>query len=159
MILRARRKRFLFQFMQIKRQPTVTPPFERVLAIVAAMVCLIITILFWLSVSAYQPMWPLPALYFIEMITLSIISAFSFVRGDPSAQLITWGAAGIICTFSLLGAFSVGFFYVPVALLFIVIAITSDVRNKRSIPAHLGIFLVGGLAQAALMLVVIQWLH
>ena len=141
--------------MQGTRQTTITSPLERFLAILAAVVCLIITILFWLSVSAYQTMWPLPALYFIEMVALSIISAFIFVRGDPREQFIIWGTAGVISAFSILGALAVGFFYLPVALIFAVIAVTSAVRNKQHITAHLGVFLIAGIAQLALMLAAI----
>jgi len=137
--------------MQVTRQTTITSPLERFLAILGAVVCLIITILFWVSVSAYQTMWPLPGLYFIEMVALSIISAFIFIRGDPRDQFITWGAAGVISAFSILGALSVGFFYLPVALIFAVISVTSAVRNKQRITAHLGIFLIAGIAQMALM--------
>jgi hypothetical protein len=104
-------------------------------------------------------MWPLPALYFIEMVTLSIMSAFSFLRGAPYAQFITWSAAGSISAFSILGAFSVGFFYLPVALLFVLISIISDVRNKQNVVAHLGVFVIAGIVQAALMLMVIRLLY
>jgi len=103
-------------------------------------------------------MWPLPALYFIEMVVLSIISVFIFVRGDPRNQFITWGTAGVISAFSILGALSVGFFYLPVALIFAVISVTSAVRNKQRITAHLGIFLIAGIAQMALMFAAIQLL-
>ena len=142
--------------MQVTRQITIISPLERFLAILGAVVCLIITILFWLSVSAYQTMWPLPGLYFIEMVALSIISAFIFVRGDPRDQFITWGAAGVITAFSILGALSVGFFYLPVALIFAVISVTSAVRNKKRITAYLGIFLIAGIAQLALMFAVVR---
>jgi len=101
-------------------------------------------------------MWPLPGLYFIEMVTLSVISAFRFVRGDPRDQFITWGAAGVISAFSILGALSVGFFYLPVALIFTVISIRSDVRNKLQIAAHLGIFLIAGIVQSAMMFAAIR---
>ena len=137
--------------MQATRQTTITSPLERFLAILGAVVCLLITILFWWSISANQPMWPLPGLYFIEMLALSIVSAFIFVRGDPRNQFITWGTAGVISAFSILGALSVGFFYLPVALIFAVISVTSAVRNKQPIPVHVGIFLIAGIAQMALM--------
>ena len=143
--------------MQVTRQTTITSPLERFLAILGAVVCLIITILFWLSVSAYQTMWPLPALYFIEMVVLSIISAFIFVRGDPRDQFITWGAAGVISAVSILGALSVGFFYLPVALIFAVISVASAVRNKQRITAYSGVFLIAGIAQLALMFAAIRW--
>ena len=141
--------------MPVTKQSIITSPWERVLAILAAVLCLSITILFWLSVSSYQAMWPLPALYFIEIVTLSILSAFMFVRGDPRGQFLTWGAAGVIGIFSILAAFSVGFFYFPFALIFAIISVTSDVRNKKHIPAHLGTFLIAGIAQFALMLAAI----
>jgi hypothetical protein len=144
--------------MQVARQSTIISPLERFLAILGAVICLIITILFWLSVSAYQTMWPLPALYFIEMVALSSISAFLFVRGDPRDKFIIWGAAGVIGAFSILGALSVGFFYLPVALIFVVISVTSDVRNKHHNPAHLRIFVIAGTVQLALMFTAILWL-
>jgi hypothetical protein len=144
--------------MQVTRQPTGISPLERLLAILGAVVCLVITILFWWSVSAYQNMWPLPGLYFIEMVALSSLSAFLFVRGNPRDKVIIWGAAGVIGAFSILGALSVGFFYLPVALIFIVISVTSDVRNKHHIPAHLGIFVIAGIAQLALMFAAIRLL-
>lgn len=138
--------------MTVTKQTMIISPWERVLAILAAVLCLTITILIWWSVSAYQAMWPLPALYFIEIVTLSIISAFLFIRGDPRGPFLTWGAAGVIGVFSILAALSVGFFYFPFALIFAIISITSDVRNKKHIPAHLGTFLLAGIAQFALIM-------
>ena len=137
--------------MPVTKQ-TIISPWERVLAILAAVLCLTITILLWLSVSANQAMWPLPALYFIEIVTLSIISAFMFVRGDPRGPFLTWGTAGVIGVFSILAALSVGFFYLPFALIFAILSISSDVRNKKHIPAHLGTFFLAGIAQFALIL-------
>jgi len=103
-------------------------------------------------------MWPLPGLYFLEMVSLSFISTFIFVRGDPRGSLITWVAAGVMSAFSIIGAFSVGFFYLPVALMLGVISLTWDVRNKQQFLTHLGIFLIAGIVQSALMLAAI-WLR
>ena len=138
--------------MPVTKQTIITSPWERFLAILAAVLCLIITILVWLSVSSYQAMWPLPALYFLEIVTLSILSAFMFVRGDPWGPFLTWVAAGVIGVFSILAALSVGMFYFPFALIFAILSITSDVRNKKHIPAHLGTFFLAGIAQFALIL-------
>ena len=137
----------------------MTSPFERFLAILSAVACLLITIVFWASISAYQTMWPLPGLYFFEVVALSILSALIFVRGNFHQTFITWGAAGAMTAFSILGAFSVGLFYLPIALLIAVISATSDVRNKQRITIGLVSFLIAGLAQAALMLAAIRWLH
>jgi hypothetical protein len=100
-------------------------------------------------------MWPLPGLYFIEIVTLSVVSALLFIRGDPRGQFLTWGTTGAIGAFSILAAFSVGFFYLPVALLFAIISVTFDVRNKKHIPAHLATFLIAGIAQLAVTLAAI----
>jgi hypothetical protein len=145
--------------MQGTRQTLVTSPLERFLAILGAIVCLTITILFWWDASAYQPMWPLPGLYFVEMVALSTIGALFFIRSHPRDKYIPWGAAGAIGAFSILAALSVGVFYVPVALIFTIISITSDLRNQQPMTAHLGIFFIAGLAQAALMVAAIGWLH
>ena len=138
--------------MPVTKQIIITSPWERLLAILAAVLCLTITILVWLSVSSYQATWPLPALYFLEIVTLSILSAFMFVRGDPRGPFLTWGTAGVIGVFSILAALSVGVFYFPFALIFAIISISSDVRNKKHMPAHLGTFFLAGIAQFALIL-------
>jgi hypothetical protein len=141
--------------MQGARQGVIVSRLERILAILAALVCLIITLVFWFSISPYQSMWPLPGFYFVEIVSLSFISTYIFVRGDPHGSLMTWVAAGVISAFSFLGAASVGLFYLPVVLLFSVISLTWDVRNKQNRPARLGIFLIAGIAQSALMLAAI----
>ena len=141
--------------MQVTRQTIMISPLERFLAILGAVVCLIITLVFWFSISPYESMWPLPGFYFVEIVSLSFISTFIFVRGDPRGSLMTWVAAGVISAFSFLGAASVGFFYLPIALMFSVISLIWDVRNKQQRLTHLGIFLIAGIVQSALMLAAI----
>ena len=120
------------------------------------LVCLVVTVPIWRSISAQQGMWPLPGLYLLEMVALSVLCAFAFYRGGPRSQFITWGALGVFLAFSILGAFSIGFFYLPVALIFGAAAIIADVKDKdrdvRRIGAHLAVCVIAGLAQAALML-------
>ena len=142
--------------MQVARQTVMVSRLERILAILAAALCLIITLLFWFSISNYQNIWPLPSLYFIELVAISFISTFIFVRGDPLGSLITWSAAGVITAFSILGAFSIGLFYLPIALLFTAVSITWDVRNKQHLTAHLGIFFIAGIVQSVLMFIAIR---
>jgi hypothetical protein len=137
--------------MQGARQSVMISRLERILAILAAVACLIITLVFWFSLSPDDSRWPLPGLYFVEIVSLSFISTYIFVRGDPRGSLMTWVAAGVLSAFSFLGAASVGFFYLPVALMFSVISLIWDVRNKQNKPARLGIFLIAGIAQSALM--------
>ena len=142
--------------MQTARQTVVISRMEQFLAILAAIACLFITLICWSSIRAQQTMWPLPGSYFMEMLALSVVSAFLVVRGDPRGSLATWGTAGAMSVFSILGAFSVGFFYLPVALLFGVVSVSWDIRNKESLPTHLGVFLIAGIVQLLLMLIVIS---
>ena len=104
-------------------------------------------------------MWPLPGLYFLEMLALSVVSSFIFVRGDLRSRFITWGAAGAMGVFSILGALTVGFFYLPIALITAGISFTSAVRNKQRFTAHWLSFILGAIAQVALMLAIIRCSH
>jgi hypothetical protein len=137
-----------------------TRPFERILAIAGAGICLVVTVILSGSIGAQQNLWPLPGLYFIEMAVLSLVCALlAFVADNPLSQFITWVSVGIFTGFSILGAWSVGFFYLPVAVIFAVIVIRSDLRIKRHIAAHIGVWLIAGLVQVILMLVVIRSLY
>jgi hypothetical protein len=133
--------------------------FDRILASAGTVVCLAFTAFLWINIGAQQSLWPLPALYFIEMAALSMACALLvFFDGSPLGRFITWGAVGIFTAFSILGVLSVGFFYLPVAIIFAVIALRSDLRNKQHMAAHIGIGLLAGIVQAALMLVAIHFL-
>jgi hypothetical protein len=143
----------------MNRQTVTTHWLEKSLALLGVAACLIITIVIGGNVSSYQPMWPLPGLYFLEMAAFSLFSTFMFIRGNPSRGFIIWGTVGALTAFSILGAFSVGFFYLPVVLIFAIVAITSDVRNRQPIWSHLGVCVLAGLIQAALMLAAIRWLY
>jgi len=124
-----------------------------------AVFCLVLTAILWVSISAYQSLWPLPALYFIEMAALAVVCALLvFFNGDPRGQFIIWGSLGIFIAFSILGALSVGFFYLPVAIIFGVIAILSDIREKQPVALHLGVCLIAGIVQVILMLAAIRLL-
>ena len=142
-----------------KSSPKTTRPLERILAIAGLIACLVVTAILWLGISAQQPMWPLPGLYFIEMAVLSMVCALlAFGNGNSRGQFILWGAVGIFIAFSILGAMSVGFFYLPVAIIFGAIAILSDIRKKQPIATHLGVGLLAGIVQVVLMLMVIHLL-
>jgi hypothetical protein len=138
--------------------PNKTNSLEKFLAVLAAIICLAFTGIIWWSISAHQAMWPLPGLYFLELVALSMLSIVVFVYGRGRIRVIPWIAAGVFLTFAILGALSVGPFYLPVALIYAGISITSDIRNKQPILAHMGISLAAALVQAALMLLVIRWL-
>ena len=139
--------------------PYAPHPIDRAAAMLAAVVCLLTTLAIWQSVSAHQPMWPLPGLYFVELPAVSLAAALRCNLGSSWARHATWAALGIVLAFSILGAFSVGMLYLPVAVLLAVAGISSDLRVGQRITAHVGICLGTALAQAALMLLAVRLLY
>lgn len=129
---------------------------EPYLAIIAAAGCVVITVAVWWDFSAVQPMWPLPALYLIEVTAVSIAAATAFLSGRRRGWPIPWAAVGILMAFCILGMFSVGPLYLPTTLLLAIACVTSGIRNRVNLGIAFGIVLVAGLVQAAVMLTVIR---
>jgi len=141
---------------------TIIRNLEQLLALTATGICLIVCVYIWSILRAQQPIWPLPGLYLLEMLAVSILGLWSIGSNETRLSrlrgFLTWVTVGILFAFVVLGALSVGFLIAPVAILFAIAAILSDHRQGHNLVAHLGIGLVAALAQAALMLDVIRWL-
>lgn len=135
-----------------------TLPWERFLAVAGVVICLAVTNIIWRNISAYQPMWPLPGFYLVEIAGLSILAAFAFFRSVPIDGFITWGSVGLIGAFCLLAALSVGFYYVPVAFIFAIISLTRDLRSKQRLAAHLLVCFLAAIGQTALTFAAIRLL-
>ena len=122
----------------------------------AAAVCVVLTAVIWLSVSQQQEMWPLPALYLLEMAAASLVGLWGIFQGDMAGNWAAWVAAGAVFGFALIGGFSVGFFYLPVAGLLGLAALWQERKMWRRLPLHIGLALLAAVAQAALMLGLIR---
>lgn len=131
----------------------VVRPIERILALLNGVAIVFITVLIWRSVAAYQPIWPFPAGYFIELVVVGVLVALAFSIGATFRSVAAWAAAGVFAAFVVLGAFSVGFAYLIPALLFLALAIVTVASHPRKILAHVGIFLAAAAAQIAIMFV------
>jgi hypothetical protein len=125
---------------------------EQILAILGAALCLAVTFMMWRAISVHQSMWPAPGLYFIEVSVVSVASASLSLRGSAPSRAAVWVSAGIVLAFSLLGAFSVGLYYFPVAVLFIFAGFAADIRAGQRLLGHVGLFLAAGIVQAAVIL-------
>jgi hypothetical protein len=125
---------------------------ERVVAALAAVVCLVLTIRIWLVVGQDQPMWPLPAAYLLEVLALAAAAALISIMGRSIGGLIIWIATGAISAFAVLASFSVGLFYSPVVLLLLVSGLLAAWRQRRRIPIYLACAVGAGLLQAGLIL-------
>jgi hypothetical protein len=87
------------------------------------------------------------------------LASFSTIHGvPPLSASLTWGAIGVVSAVVLLGAWSIGVFYLPVVVLLLVAALLHDRRQRRRVARHFGIGAVAALAQAALMVVVVALL-
>ncbi len=129
---------------------------ELFLAFFASIACLGLTT--WLagSIASYQPLWPFPALYLLELVILGVIALYSSLRDSPAAGLVIWAIAGLFLAFVVLGGFSIGLYYFPIVLLFAMVAILSDIRHKKNILPHLGSLFLGVIVQTGLVFLVIQ---
>ncbi len=133
---------------------------EIVLSGIGVGIAIVNCIVIWQAVSSYQPMFPLPALYLFELIAVSLVGWVSIIFSETGrlryAPYLPWVTVGVLVAFVILGAMSVGFFYLPVLLLFIASGILFDVRTRRMIVLDLGVAGVAALVQAGVMLVIIQ---
>ena len=116
---------------------------EKLLALIVTIVCLIVSIYIWQLVAGHQPMWPLPALYLIEIPTLCIALAAVALRETSDHTNLTWVTFGAVLAFSLLASFSVGLYYTPIVVLLLLLAILSTRRTRRSALVSI-VWAVGG---------------
>jgi hypothetical protein len=136
---------------------------ERILAVIGMVICLIVSILVWLIFSAQQSMWPFPDLYLLEMLAVSILGTWGIwgneSRSSPHRGFLTWVVVGIFCAFVIVGSFSIGFWYMPVAGLFAIAALLADRRKGYNLAIHFFIGLAAALFQAILMFAIIRYIY
>jgi hypothetical protein len=145
--------------MKLQAMKLSKVPLEQILANLGAVFCLAITILVWRAVSAYQGMWPVPGLYFIEIVAICACAAGWLLSERAASRAVLWISAGIVLAFSLLAALSVGLYYFPVAVLLVIAALVADMRAGKSMLVHVGLFFAAGIIQAAVILAVANLLN
>ena len=132
---------------------------ERALAVSAALIAAIISVMVWGAISRQQAMWPLPDLYLVEMPAVAGLAALAVSGGWERRAEVVWAATGVLLGFSLLAGFSIGFFYLPCVLLLAAAGVKLDWANWRRLALHLGLAVLWAAAQAALMLAAIRVLY
>jgi hypothetical protein len=80
---------------------------------------------------------------------------FTFL-GRRSRTTLASASAGCVASFSVLGAWTVGLFYLPVVLLLAASALTSRPRTNRTLLASGGAFLAGFVVQCLLTLAMVR---
>ncbi len=68
---------------------------------------------------------------------------------------VTWGAAGAILGYSVLGAWTVGLLFLPAGIALLGAGLLADRRRNQSLFRHLGLLVLAALLQAGFMFGVI----
>lgn len=130
--------------------------FELTIAGIGASVCVVLSITLWISLASTQITWLLPGAYFLELMVGAVACFFAFLFFFNWASLVSWIFSGILIVFCVLTGFSVGLLYFPVFIIFMFLSIFSDIKHKRKLVPHLGLFICAGIIHLGLMLLVIR---
>ncbi len=131
---------------------------ERFLAVTSMVVCLGTTAEIWQVFSPLQSMWPLPGLYLIEILLLTIAVVIMVVLDASLGGSMIWGSVGAMLAFAFMAAFTVGLLYAPEIVMLIAVGTLYLRRRKERFPVHLALGAAAALAQGALMLATIKTL-
>ena len=132
---------------------------EGALALSATLTAVVISAMVWWVTSPQQAMWPLPALYLIEVPAVAGLASLAVIGGWERRAEVTWAAAGVLLGFSLLAGFSIGFFYLPCVLFLALAGVRLDWGDWRDLALHMGLAILWAAAQGALMLGAIRVLY
>jgi hypothetical protein len=121
----------------------------------AAVVSLAAMLRIWQVFSGQQAMWPLPALYLLEMVALPAAACAALIRRSDLGTAAAWGAAGATAGFAGMGAWSIGLAYVPIALLLSGAGVLALAGGRKPLLPHLVIAAITAGVQVAVMLAVV----
>jgi hypothetical protein len=106
------------------------------------------------TAAPHQPLWPLPALYLIEVVALSGVVLAVVVTNRARFLPAAWAAIGGLSTLTVLGAMTIGPLVGGSILLLIPAVLIAD--RTQSVVRDLTAFFVGLASQAAVMLAAIR---
>ncbi len=130
-------------------------PLEWLAALIGAINCILVPGLF----AQQGRSFPLPFLYFLEIILLGVLVLLFVARRpqlDDRWHALPWAAAGVILAFVILGGFSIGFFLIPALIAFIVVGVLAARQADGAISRHMSQFLVAAVIQGAVMMLAVQ---
>ncbi|MGA9190868.1 MAG: nucleotidyltransferase domain-containing protein [Anaerolineales bacterium] len=125
----------------------------RSLAIGGSGLCLAITLGIWSGVAHDQSLWPLPGVYFVELVSLALVCAALWIANHRLAEVSVWIMLGVLAGFSWMARLSVGALYAPVALVFGAACLVLVVRTPGRLIGWLGISLLAALVEVGMILV------
>jgi hypothetical protein len=133
---------------------------EKTLYILAGVNCIFISMTFAYSEVTHSggritSIFPLPGVYFIELIAIGILCFLAvFLLNNQSISIwsgISWICSGLLFAFIILGAWTIGFYLIPGMLMLLAVSIMIDKRTQGEIALHLIYFIAAGLSQGVLV--------
>ena len=106
--------------------------------------------------AAIQEIWPLPGLYFLEMVWLPVIGAALAFLDTRKTVLGMWAITGAFLGFAMMGAMRVGFNYMPVFILMGASSMLGPNQRFRDTLLGLMVAILAGAVQVGYMLAAIQ---
>lgn len=129
-----------------------------VLALLGGLTCVLSP---FLLTSNQGGLWPLPALYHIEVVLLGILGLVSVYRAHPGAgywSRVVWSIAGCLLAFVILGAGGLSLYLIPALVGFMGTAVLLNRKLYQSAIRGVVIFMVAAIFQAILLLVLLAFL-
>ena len=131
-------------------------------AVLSATVCLLVSIIFALSQPPipgseldFSNLWPLPGLYFLEIILVGMLGLVACAMNRPAGisswNNIPWIGAGILLAFVALGVATIGLFLIPAFAGLLAQGILQDWRKGDRFSRHAIYFAGSALLQATLI--------
>jgi len=103
--------------------------------------------------------WPLPALFLIEIVLLSTAAMFVVIMNHGTKPIrgasLPWISAGALAVFIILAGFSFGTGLIPATGAFLGAGIFSDIRQEQGILKHIGFFMLAVFFQSLLMFAIL----
>lgn len=130
---------------------------EWFLTLVAAINCVVVVVVFAILnspdfIADLPNLWPFPMIYFIEIITIAVICTIALwviqKTYKSNWSIIFWISSGILLSFVILGAWTIGFFLIPAMVILLILGIRSDRRLNNDIPRNIIYFVSAGIGQS-----------
>ena len=142
------------------RRPDLKRAIELVLATVAAVTSVGVTIPLWQSESiSGGSLWPLPGLVLLEIAVFGLVGLAAVVldsaEGSHRWGQLTWGIIGGLLVLMVLGAFTIGPLIFPVVLGLSITGLLADQRRGRRRMVNMALAATGGISNFLLILALI----
>ena len=131
---------------------------EKIAALLATANCVGVPV--WMGMTqlrtgdSWLTLFPFPLLYLIEISLLGILGSISvFMPGRSSGwRWILWVIMGILISFVILGAWTIGLFLIPGTILWILIGFSRAIRRSDPILRFVVVALIAGFVQTGVIL-------